>query len=50
MNALIIVRTAISSLGANKLRAGLTLLGIVIGVAGGHHVDVHWPRGPGDHH
>ena len=33
MNALIIVRTAISSLGANKLRAGLTLLGIVIGVA-----------------
>ena len=33
MNALIIVRTAISSLGGNKLRAGLTLLGIVIGVA-----------------
>ena len=33
MNALIIIRTAISSLGANKLRAGLTLLGIVIGVA-----------------
>ena len=33
MNALVIIRTAISSLGANKLRAGLTLLGIVIGVA-----------------
>ncbi len=27
-----VLRTAISSLGANKLRAGLTLLGIVIGV------------------
>ena len=26
------IKTAISSLGANKLRAGLALLGIVIGV------------------
>ena len=33
MNALIVIRTAMSSLGSNKLRAGLTLLGIVIGVA-----------------
>ena len=28
-----IIATALVSLGANKLRAGLTLLGIVIGVA-----------------
>ena len=33
MNVLTILGTAISSLDANKLRAGLTLLGIVIGVA-----------------
>ena len=32
MSLLQTIRTAISSLGANKLRAGLALLGIVIGV------------------
>ena len=33
MSLLTVLRTALSSLGANKLRAGLTLLGVVIGVA-----------------
>ena len=33
MSLLTVIRTALSSLGSNKLRAGLTLLGIVIGVA-----------------
>ena len=32
MSLLQTIKTAISSLGANKLRAGLALLGIVIGV------------------
>ena len=33
MSPLTVLRTALSSLGANKLRTGLALLGIVIGVA-----------------
>ncbi len=33
MNLVTILRTSLSSLGSNKLRASLTLLGIVIGVA-----------------
>ena len=33
MNLMAILITALSSLGSNKLRAGLTLLGVVIGVA-----------------
>ena len=32
MNPLIVFRVALTSLGANKLRSGLTLLGIVIGI------------------
>ena len=33
MSPAVVITTAISSLAANKLRAGLTMLGIVIGVA-----------------
>ena len=33
MTPLLVVQTALSSLSTNKLRAGLTLLGIIIGVA-----------------
>ncbi|MBI4338909.1 MAG: ABC transporter permease [Chloroflexi bacterium] len=33
MTILAVIQTALASVGANKLRAGLTLLGIVIGVA-----------------
>ncbi|HJP27664.1 MAG TPA: ABC transporter permease, partial [Dehalococcoidia bacterium] len=33
MNPGLLISTAFGSVGANKLRAGLTLLGIVIGVS-----------------
>ncbi len=33
MNAALLISTSLASVGANKLRAGLTLLGIVIGVS-----------------